>query len=142
VNFVTPAPVAPGRVTISVRAAGRELASGQATITETGPGIFVLPSADASQPGAVENEDFSINSKENPAAKGSVIQIFGTGNGVGSAAVQVFAGVNPAQVLYSGTAAPGLWQLNVRLPDSVTEQTPLFVIAGNAASNGVTIWVQ
>jgi uncharacterized protein (TIGR03437 family) len=45
-------------------------------------------------------------------------------------------------VLYSGTAAPGLWQLNVRLPDSVTGQMPLFVIAGNAASNGVTIWVQ
>jgi len=37
VNFIVPANVSPRRVTVSVRAGGQELASGQATITTAGP---------------------------------------------------------------------------------------------------------
>ena len=56
VNFVVPAAVVPGTAAISVRAAGSELASGMASITAAGPGIFVR-GLDPSQPGAVENQD-------------------------------------------------------------------------------------
>ena len=40
---------------------------------------------------------------------------------------------------------PGLWQINVRVPDapSVAKQVPVFVIGdGGAVSNGVSFWVE
>ena len=50
-------------------------------------------------------------------------------------------------VTYSGMSPefPGLWQINVRLPDapSIAKQVPLFVIGdGGAVSNAVTVWVE
>jgi uncharacterized protein (TIGR03437 family) len=147
VNFVVPATLSPGSVTISVRAGGRELAAGRATLTPSGPAIFVLNPADPSQPGAVENQDYSVNSSANPAAAGSVVQIFATGNGAldasGSAPVQVLFGDTPAQVLYSAPLAqyPGLWQINAQVPSGITGQVPLSLVASPIASNGVTIYV-
>jgi uncharacterized protein (TIGR03437 family) len=142
VDLIVPATLAPGRATVSVRAAGLELATGEVTLTPTGPGIFVLQPADPSQPGAVENQDYSVNANSNPAAQGSVVQIFATGSGSGSSATQVFFGDTPAQVLFSGQVAPGLWQIDAQVPEGVTGQVSLSVAAGNLASNGVTVWVR
>jgi uncharacterized protein (TIGR03437 family) len=147
VNFIVPPSLAPGGVTVSVSAEGGELATGQATLTTTGPAIFLLNPADPSQPGAVENQDYSVNSSANPAAPGSVVQIFATGNGPldasGVAAVQVLFGDTPAQVLYSAPLAqfPGLWQINAQVPAGVTGQVPLSLVAPPSASNGVTVYV-
>jgi len=147
VNFVVSADAFSGPATISARAGGVEVARGQAMIRAASPGIFVLQPADPAQPGAVLNEDSSINSQTNPAGKGSVIQIFATGNGEvdssGQAPVQVLIGQTPAAVLYSAPVpqSPGLWQINARLPNAASGQAALFLIAGNSASNGVTIWV-
>jgi uncharacterized protein (TIGR03437 family) len=142
VNFIVPDAVAPGRVTISVRAAGQELATGEATLTATGPGIFVSLPGDPTQPGAVENQDSSLNSSSNPATKGSVVQIYATGYGPGASLVQVFFADTPAQVTWSGVVGPGLWQINAQVPDSVSGQVSVSIIAGNIASNAVTVWVQ
>jgi len=149
VNFVVPANVAPGAVTVSVRAAGKELASGQFTVTAAGPGIFVLNAGDVSQPGAVENQDYSVNAPANSAAAGSVLQIFATGNPVvdtihNIAPVEVFLGDTPATVLYSlpVPGVPGLWQVNAQVPDGISGQVPLFLIAGGLASNAVTVSVR
>lgn len=149
VNFLVPATTAPGTTGISVRAGGVELASGDFTVSATGPGIFVLDSTDPSQPGAVENQDFSINGAGNAASAGSVVQIFATGYGAldasGAAPVQVFFGDLPGEVLYSGPAPklPGLWQINARIPQGTPSgQNSLFLAAGNVASNGVTLWVR
>ena len=141
VNFVVPPAVSTGTAIVSVRAGGVELANGQATISATGPGIFVLDSADRSQPGAVENQDYSINGSSNPAAQGSIVQIFATGDGSGSP--QIFFADIPAQILFNGEVAeyPGLWQINAVVPFSVSGKVPVFVIAGNLASNAVTIFV-
>jgi len=148
VNFVVPPSSAVGPATFSVRAAGAELAAGQAAITTTGPGLFVLQSLDPSQPGAVLNQDSTVNGASNPAAASSILQIFATGHGPldasQSAAVRVVAGGQAAQVLYSGEVAgvPGLWQINAQLPAGLTGQLPVYAIAGNTASNGVTVWVK
>jgi uncharacterized protein (TIGR03437 family) len=147
VNFVVPASSTPGPATVSVRAAGTELASGSATITAAGPGLFVLNPADPWQPGAVENQDYSINSQSNPVAPGSILQIFATGYGPldssGAAPVNVYVAGTPAQVLYSGPVVqyPGLWQINAQLPTGTTGQLSLYLIAGNMASNAVTVWI-
>ena len=148
VDFVVPSTARPGSATISVRVGVDEVASGTATITLTGPGIFVLQSTDPAQPGNVLNPDGSMNGPSNLAPQGSVVQILATGYGPldssRQAAVQVFFGGMPADVLFSGPVdqTPGLWQINARLPDGVSGQVPLFVIAGNIASNGVTVWAQ
>jgi uncharacterized protein (TIGR03437 family) len=148
INFVVPPSVSPGRATVSVRSGSNEIAVGQASITAAGPGLFVAQGTDPSQPGAILNQDSSFNTATNRAAKNSVLQIFATGYGPldssGRAAVQVFAGGVPAEIQFSGPIPQfvGLWQINARLPDGVSGQVPLFVVAGNIASNGVTVWVQ
>ena len=148
VNFVMPASASLGRATISVRSGGSEVANGQATITPTGPGIFVLQPSDPSQSGAVLNQDSSVNASSNPAAAGSILQIFATGYGPlddsQQAPVQVFLGEQPANVLYSAPSAeyPGLWQINAQVPSGLTGQVSLYLNAGNIASNGVTVWVR
>ena len=147
VNFLVPALAPLGPAAISVRANGSELASGQATITSSGPGIFVLR-PDPSQPGAVENQDASMNTSSSPADAGSIVQIYATGNGPvdasGNAPVSVFFGDLPADVLASVplTQYPGLWQINVRVPAGITGEVPLFVVAQNLASNAVTLSVR
>ena len=146
VNFLVPPATAAGPATFSVRAGGAELATGQAVITSAGPGIFVLQPFDPAQPGAILNQDSTVNSASNPATSGSILQIFATGHGPldasQSAPVQVIAGSEVAGVLFSGEVAPGLWQINARLPADLTGQLPVYVIAGNTASNPVTVWVK
>jgi uncharacterized protein (TIGR03437 family) len=94
-------------------------------VTEAAPGIF-----------AITDERFLLNSLENPAAPGSTLVIFGTGEGetvpagvdgmvAGSGLpsprllVKVFVGEQEARVVYAG-AAPGLVagvvQVNFELP--------------------------
>ena len=144
VNFIVPAATSPGNATISVLAAGMELAQGQASISAVGPGIFVLEGDNPSQPGAVENQDYSVNSNSNPAARGSVVQIFATGYGQLSGAPQVFFADTPAQILFSGETPqyPGLWQINAVAPPTLSGQVPVFIIGGNLTSNAVTISIQ
>lgn len=148
VNFLVPASVQPGTAAISVRAAGKELAAGSVEVTAAGPGIFVVNAADPAQPGAIEDQDYSVNSAANPAAAGSILQIFGTGYGpldsTGQASVQAYVGDLPAQVHYSGPVAgyPGLWQINAQLPAGVHGQTPVYLGAGGLTSNAATVFVK
>ena len=139
VNFVVPSSVSAGPAAISIRAAGAEIAAGKATITAAGPGIFILNPADPAQPGAVENQDFAVNTAATPARAGSIVQIFATGYGAADTQVY-FAGV-PAAVAFTGPIAqfPGLWQINAVVPDGITGQVPVFVTAGNLASNAATL---
>lgn len=144
-NFLVPLDAAPGRTTVSVRAAGRELASGSVSISAAGPGIFVLNGVDPSQPGAVENQDYSVNSATSPAAPGSVLQIFATGAPPAEAppTVAVYAGGIPAEVVYSGPSGyPGLWQINAIVPGGVSGQVPLYVVSHGLVSNSVTVWIR
>ena len=112
------------------------------------PGIFSVDASGQGQ-GAILNEDNSVNSPSNPARRGSVITIFGTGGGeaaagvldgqlVGSALpmtslpVSVFFDIGlgdegpPAkqgEVLYAGGSpgsVAGLLQVNVRVPANAT----------------------
>lgn len=146
VNFIVPTSLAIGPASASVRAGGVELATGQVTITSSSPGVFILPPTDPSQPGAVENQDFSVNGQANPAAAGSVIQIFATGyrllDGSGAAPVNVYIADAPAQVLFSGPIAPGLWQINAQVPPMLSGQASLYLVSGNTASNAVTVWLR
>lgn len=142
VNFVVPPSAMPGVELVSVTVTGEPVATGTVTISVAGPGMFVLQPGNPQQPGAVENQDSSVNGPSNPAVAGSVAQIFATGYGSAALPINVFFGDTPAQILFSGTVAPGLWQINAAIPAGTAGLNPIFVLAGGCTSNAVTIAVQ
>jgi uncharacterized protein (TIGR03437 family) len=153
--------------------AGKQSVSLQVTFHETTTNAVVLPVAEtapaiftsAGQALAL-NQDGSINSPANPAQRGSVISLFGTGAGQtdppGTDGLPArdplpkpllplsaqIGGVD-APVLYAGAApglAAGMLQVNVRIPDSIlTQDKSLSVqltIGGKSSQPEVTVSVQ
>jgi len=113
------------------------------------PGLFMRGGTQV----AALNENGTVNSATNPAATGSVIQLFATGAGLlpgapadgQPATAQVPTPVKPrvvinpasgfvpdANILYSGLVPGmvGVWQINVRIPKSVPpgNTVPVFII--------------
>ncbi|HLI82742.1 MAG TPA: hypothetical protein VKV17_02430 [Bryobacteraceae bacterium] len=138
-------------------------------IVQAAPGIFTRDSTGAGE-AAVLNQDNSVNGPSNPAARGSVIQIFATGIPVQGAvtgsitpgplnnatpAVSVFAGGAseasggiPADVLYAGPApgeVAGLVQINAVIPANAPTgpAVPLvFAAGGQQSQTTATIAIQ
>jgi uncharacterized protein (TIGR03437 family) len=127
------------------------------------PAIFTLDSTGLG-PGAILNQDYSINGTTKPAARGSVVFIYCTGGGVTSPATADGAVVGtplpqltlPVSVSIGGVDAPvqyaggvpgsvaGLVQINAQIPTSLSPANGLpivITIGGVASSNGVTISV-
>jgi len=125
------------------------------------PGLFTTQSG-VGQVVAV-NEDGTLNSAGNPAARGSVVTLYATGEGQTAPGgregypaaaplpqpvlgLDVMVGTSHAEVLWAG-AAPGyvgLLQVNLRLPGVFTPPgvRPLTLSVGGVASQaGVTIAV-
>ena len=109
------------------------------------PAIFTINS---NTPGtgqaAAINQDGTVNGKDHPAANGSIVAFFGTGQGVVPGApadgVAPTGAVSTASkprvligtqfvaddnVVYSGLAPglPGVWQVNVKIPEDVADTT-------------------
>lgn len=165
INFLVPAAVTPGLRTVEVTAGGATQ-SGQVRVMSAAPGIFInTPSSDATPPqGAILNQDGSLNTQGTPAQRGQVIQLYGTGPGALTAAVEdgagapsdplartrstpeVFIGGVPAQVQFSGMAPgfAGLWQVNVYVPEQsfLRGRVPVQVYMDGVDSNEVSIFVQ
>jgi uncharacterized protein (TIGR03437 family) len=126
-------------------------------------GIFTADSSGRG-PGAVLNEDFSLNTPANRARRGTILLIFATGEGQTQPdgvdgqltgdplprpllPVRAEVGGQPAEVLYAG-GAPGLvagvLQVNVRIGGNVTpgDAVPVVIWAGDFRSqDGVTVAV-
>lgn len=120
------------------------------------PGLFSANFSGSGQ-GAIFNQDGTVNSSSNPAARGDVIVLYGTGEGqtapsgvdgkiasdpnalpkpLGSVSVTV--GGVAAQVLYAGAVpyqVAGLFQMNVVLPPGIAVgNQPVIVKIGSASS--------
>jgi uncharacterized protein (TIGR03437 family) len=142
-----------------VRSAPVELA-----VADSAPGLFTLDASGAG-PGAILNQDGSVNTPQNPAERGSIVSLFGTGEGETEPAgqdgklasntpprprlpVSVTIGGREADVLYAG-GAPGLVagviQVNAQVPADLGEtgDAPVILRVGNASSQpGVTLSVR
>jgi uncharacterized protein (TIGR03437 family) len=163
INFQVPVG-APQTGTVEMQviqpATGRILGDTIVGMTAALPGFFTA-GATGSGDALALNEDNTVNSADNPAAQGTVIQLFGTGQGFlqgappdGSAAtgltqtatlpvIIMGAGpVAPANIQYSGLAPSevGVWQVNVLIPDSVISlpnfPTQVIAIINNVPSGG------
>jgi uncharacterized protein (TIGR03437 family) len=128
-------------------------------VAQSAPGIFT---ADGKQAAAL-NQDTSYNSASNPAARGSTVVLFATGEGQtnppgvdGQIAnsvypkpalpVSVTIGGQPASVAYYGAApglTAGLMQLNVVVPENIQPGNAAVVLTVGTANSqdGVTVAV-
>ena len=135
-------------------------------VAKAAPGIFTADSSGRGQ-GAIVNQDGTINTPDNPASPGSLVSIYGTGDGqtlpngkdgiiIGGAAdlrytllpVTASIGGQTADVVYAGSVGgevAGIFQANVRVPKGLSSgaSLPVSLIVGTSSSQtGVTIAVQ
>lgn len=95
--------------------------------------VALAPMAPAIFPGAVLNQDYSVNSASNPAAVGSVIQIFATGLS-GSGAITARMASQVITTPYYAGPAPGLLgvqQVDLTIPLDVDTSNLEVAVCGN-----------
>lgn len=129
-------------------------AAGAATVAVAGGGSTSVPLAEAA-PGLFAdggvarafNEDGARNQPGHPAARGSVVTLFATGEGVTARPVRLTIAGLEAEVLFAGPAPgyPGLLQVNARVPGGFfpagLQEAVLWV--GDARSQpGVALWIR
>lgn len=158
VNFLVPFSVTPGVRNVEIKTAAATL-TGTVRVMSAAPGIFANTIG-----GAVLNQDGALNTDAARAGRGQVIQIYATGPGALSAALEDGAGA-PSSPLATTTSTPdvfvagvratvqfsgmapgfsGLWQINAVVPERafITGRVPLQVYIDGVDSNEVTIFVQ
>jgi uncharacterized protein (TIGR03437 family) len=162
-NLVVPYEVA-GKASASVQVTYNSMQTAAWTIpvAASAPGIFTVDSTGTGQ-AAVLNQDGTVNSATNPAARGTVIAIYATGEGQTSPAgvtggvthspnttvepVNVTIGGVAATVQYEGSApgdVAGVLQVNAVVPQTVSPggQPVVMKIGGGSSQAGVTIAVK
>jgi uncharacterized protein (TIGR03437 family) len=138
INAQVPIQTAAGTANVTVVSSGVATPVGSFQVIPAAPQIFV---AGANRLLAL-NQDGSTNGEANPAAAGSIVQIFLTGAGaftnptatIGSAAaVFTYAGPAPGTV--------GVQQVNLQVPHLPPGDYPLEITLGGVASNSGLISV-
>jgi uncharacterized protein (TIGR03437 family) len=139
---------------------GRVLGETALQMNNVLPGLFTQ-AGNGSGAAAALNQDNTVNSQTNPAVQGSIITLFGTGQGFISGAPDdgdvsgkplqteraptVIMGTGPipdANIKYAGLAPTlvGVWQLNLLIPDTVitlpNNPTQVIVLQNSVPSGG------
>jgi uncharacterized protein (TIGR03437 family) len=162
IAFLVPQRTTPGRRTIRVRRAGQVIGEGAFDVLSEAPGIFFAV-IDGFKAGGVRNERGAFALAGAPARRGEMITVALTGAGTaltktvpdGQAPTElvetlekpeVYFGADRGEVLFSGLMPlfPGLWQINVRVPDKpyLRGPVPLFVRYRGMTSNLVVFWME
>lgn len=150
-------------VSVTVMYQGNSSAATTLNVSNSAPGIFSATGTGTGQ-GAILNQNSTLNTGGNVAAKGSIIQIFMTGEGVTSPAgvdgaitanattvpvlpIAVKIGGQPATIVFEGEApgiVAGVLQLNVTIPATVGDgaQPVVVTIGNNSSQANLTVSVQ
>ena len=151
INAQVPFETPTGQVPIAVSIAGADVVTGTLSVQARAPGLFTVGPGRA----AVRNQDGSVNSTSNPAAVGTIVSAYLTGQGAVQPAVQTgsvapgkpFAQVDnvtatvggqPAEVKFAGLSpgSVGLFQVNLRVPNVAAGDEPLVItVAGNPSNS-------
>ena len=162
VGAAVPYEVGGGPVQVTVQSAGAASAPVAVASAPTAPGLFTADGSGAGQAAAV-NQDGTRNGTAAPAAAGSVLSLYATGEGqtappgvdgkLGAsplpqpvAPVTVRIGGLAAEVRFAGGAAgqiAGVMQVNVVVPAGLAGAVPVVLTVGGVASQaGVTVAVR
>jgi uncharacterized protein (TIGR03437 family) len=158
INLVLPSSLI-GNSTLTITVGPASATTSVFYVAPAAPGIFTVNGNHA----VAQNQDYTANSPSAPAASGSVVTVYftGQGNTVGLlradlpapsdpardatvALTSATIGGLPAMVLYSG-AAPGMsgvGQANIQVPNLPSGDHPLVLTVGGASSNGAAISVK
>jgi len=160
VAAVVPYEVTGTSTQVTVTYQGQTSVALQIQVAQSAPGLFTADSSGTGELAAI-NQDGSVNSASNPAAPGSIVTLFATGEGQTSPAgvdgklavaplpkpllpVLVAFGGIAANVSYAGGApgeVAGVMQVNVQLPATVSgPAVPVLLTVGTAQSQtGATL---
>jgi uncharacterized protein (TIGR03437 family) len=155
IDAIVPYEVSAPSTNVVVHYNATAIPAGAYAVTPSSPAIFTLNST-GQGPAAVLNQDASINSPSNPAARGSIIQIYATGEGATeppgvTGSITASTGTQPqlpvsltvgglnAIVTYSAEApgeVSGVLQVNAVIPQSTTPglAVPVVLTVGAAQS--------
>jgi len=165
INVFAPDILEPGTpVNIVVQVDATPSAPVSVPVVAAVPGLAAADQSGSGE-GAILNQDGSVNSTANPAARGSIVSLFGTGEG--SISPQLFSGYltistpfsaptkpvsvsiggQPADIIYVGEAPfqpAGVFQINARIPAAIAAgNAPISVsIGGIATSKTITVAVR
>lgn len=150
-------------VQMSIQYNGKTSAATTLNVTDSAPGLFTL-NMQGTGPLAAYNADGSLNSLQNPAAPGSIVVFYASGEGVtnplpadgaiaGSEApspvlpVSVTIEGQPATVLYAGgvpTVTAGVMQINAQIPANVDSGLlqVILTVGSHSSQPGATIAVR
>jgi len=106
-------------------------------VAAAAPGVFTLDGRRA----AALNQDNQLNTPQNPAPPGSVIQLFVTGLGAGETRVSINALDSP--VRYAGPAPgfPGLGQVNVEIPVQIGASDTVRVVLRSGTAEAPPVFI-
>ncbi|HEX5228571.1 MAG TPA: IPT/TIG domain-containing protein [Bryobacteraceae bacterium] len=144
-NALAPDPLAVNSTAkISIVVGGATVAGTSVPVAAAAPGIFTTG---ATGQAAALNQDGSVNSATNPAARGSIVSIFATGWGSNDDPASMSIAGYDAPVLYSGPAPgfPGLTQINAQIPEGFLPpgiQAVILTVDGISSQAGVTIAIR
>ncbi len=133
-------------------------------VAASAPGLFSADASGSGQ-GAILNSDSTVNSHSNPAAAGSIVVLYATGEGQTAPGgvdgliaagptypkpvlpVSVTIGGVAAEVLYAGAApslVAGVMQVNARIPAGVAtgDQQVVVTVGGASSQAGLTVAVK
>lgn len=157
INFQVPSSTTPGVVSLVVNGPGGASAAFNFTVTAQAPAIFQYGTNHA----LAQNSDFSLNSDKAPAAAGSYITVYLTGQGAvdnavadgsatpasptstASATATATIGAASATVQFLGLTPDfvGLAQANILVPQLPTGDYPVVITAGGFVSASAIISV-
>jgi uncharacterized protein (TIGR03437 family) len=165
INAIVPYGISGENATqMSITSGGQLIAGFSLPVVASTPALFTLDGS-GSGPGAILNQDSTLNSFSNPASRGSVVVLYATGVGAmvptptggqvagnilehPSLPVAVTIQGFDAEILYAGAApglVEGLVQINCRVPQSVAPgvAVPVGITVGTASSlAGVVMAIQ
>ncbi len=169
INAVVPYGVSGSTTQIQVEYKGEKSNTISAPVAAATPAVFTSNASGTGQ-GAVLNQDGSVNSPANPAARGSVVSLYATGLGQTDPAGEdgkvngdvlpkplltagVFIGPGEAEIRYAGAApllVAGAFQVNFVIPAGIppSDATPILLFVKDSrgvitgGQDGVTIAVR